>query len=231
MKRLLIVWTALLLLAVPVLAQQGAELTLLEERLLVLPSYNDLYEGVLSAKIQNTGDVALQVKEGLYELLDKDGNKLKYTTWVPVYPGTLEPGEVGYIALNERPDNAATADVIASHALDLKASTDVYARHIRLDATAVALPPRNAYSGAPFLEATVVNMGDAPVRRVSVVYALYDNQGNLLYVQDTTAYNAGIPAGGTILISEDLDGQVAKYLTANDITISRADAIAYVDAE
>lgn len=228
-RRILMVLAALLLFATPALAEQGAELTLLEDRFLVLPSYNELFEGVLSAKIQNTGNVTLQVEEGLYELLDKDGVKLKDCTWVPLFPGTLEPGQVGYLYVSECPDDVKTADGIASHTLDLKASTNVYQRYKRMEATARVAPPRSSYSELPYLEATVVNATEAAVYDITVVFAVYDSEDKLLYVQENTAYNAGVPAGGTILIGEDLDRQVKEYLDANEMTISRVDVIAFID--
>ncbi len=228
LKRFLTLLAALMLLAAVALAD-GPAITLEEEKLLVVPSYGDQWVAYYVARIKNTGTVAVKLKDGMFQLKDKDGNVLVSTEWANVYPAVLKPGEESFARQQEYLENIKAKEDVASHVFDIKASTDVYQTVTLLPAVAEIVLPKNPDYETRTVYATVTNNTDRDLYDVTLVFVLKDAEGKLLYVDEVTAYNAGIVAGGELKIREDLSTSLDTWLNTEEASIGSIEAFAYIE--
>lgn len=224
MKRLMLLLAALALLTAPALGEQEHALRVTEERLLVAPDSQG-FAGIYSAKVENTGTEALYAGDSLFELLDKDGNVWAGTDMLPMQPFVVQPGESAYVSVILAAERAATADAIAGHRLELR-PTAVSFPVRRLPVTAQLLPAPEGDGGVPSLEAAVTNDTKDALRGINIAFALYDQEGKLLYAQLFGSVTAELPAGETKIFSVNLRMQAAALLQEQGIPVSRVDAIA-----
>ncbi len=228
LKRFLTLLAALMLLATVALAE-GPAITLEEEKLLVVPSYGDQWVAYYVARIKNTGTVAIQLKDGVFQLKDKEGNELISKDWVNVFPAALKPGEEAFVCQQEYLDSGISNETVASHVFDIKASTDVYKTVTLLPATAEIVLPKNPDYESRTVYATITNNTDRDLYDVTLVFVIKDTEGKLLYVDEVTAYSAGVVAGGELKIRTDLSSSLDTWLNTEEASIGSIEAFAYIE--
>ena len=228
MKRILLLLVALMMVGA-VAQAETLSLTLEEEKLLVVPSYSDKFAAFYSARIKNSGNAPLSLNEGVFELKDKDGNVITSNNWVNVYPTVLAPGEEAYVSQQEYPETATTVEAIASHFIDVKASTSVYKVITRVPAAAEIVLPKNPDYETRMVYATITNDSGLDLFDLTLVYVLKDDQGNLLYADSMTAYNAGVPAGGQLTVRKRFDTVLDTWLNTSEVALGTIEAFAFAE--
>ena len=64
---------------------------------------------------------------------------------------------------------------------------------------------------------------------MTLVFVIKDTEGKLLYVDEVTAYNAGIVAGGELKIRRGLSGSLDTWLNTEEASIGSIEAFAYIE--
>lgn len=81
-----------------------------------------------------------------------------------------------------------------------------------------------------YMYATFTNETDEPVYGISVVLALLDADGNILYMDDASMYSdKAVMPGSSITVRENVDSNFIEYFEKNGLVPASVDAIAYVN--
>ena len=228
MKKWLILLVALMMVGGAALAESPT-LTLEEERLLVLPTYDERFVASYAARIKNTGQSALEIGTGVFEVKDKDGNVIQSSPWVNVYPSVLQPGEEAFVGQQEFPETATTKEAIASHFVDIQASTETYATVTRLPATAQVEDAANPDYESRTIYITATNDAGRELYDVAFVVVIRDDQGQLLLVDRTSAFGVAVAPDTQIKVRMDLNAMIDRYITAGEATLGTVEAFADVE--
>lgn len=78
---------------------------------------------------------------------------------------------------------------------------------------------------------TIVNDTDEIIWNIKIVYALLDDDDNILYVEsDYIDSNKALAPGSSIIVRETINSKFVTYYDAHDIVPSKIDVIAYVNS-
>lgn len=192
----------------------------------------DIYSiyGYAFAKVENTGDKPVEFSSGLLEMYDANGEPLKSTDFVMCYPKVLNPGETGFITVDDSVDSAASAADIADYALTVTGKSSSGDTVTRFPATASYLKdvPVYKYASYDVITAEITNNTEETVYDVEVVLSLLDADGNVLYVQGNSFYSTGINPGSTITYRVTIDDCWKETWSREGFTPDHAEAIAYI---
>ena len=101
---------------------------------------------------------------------------------------------------------------------------------------AVATLPTNAsfdLKGADtyknYVYVTFTNTTDKTIDQPYVVAALYDEQGELVYVGYNSMSNVAVHANSTITVTLSIDNDLMEYYNKNGINITNVDALVYFE--
>ncbi len=230
-KRLIALFAAVLMVAMLVPAALAAgQMTLEKEAFLVLPSYGTTVYGYYFAEIQNTGDTALKLQDAVLILKGKEGDELKKREWFNSYPQVINPGESAYISVYDYLDTEEAKDEITSYSFDIKGSTKSYLKTTRYaTADAAYQLEQGSYSNRAYVTAVIKNETGAPCYNPSAVVVLRDAESELLYVDSTTLYGAGIPAGGEILVRVEVNSTIVDHFVDQGIEPASVEVLAYTE--
>ena len=187
--------------------------------------------GYAFAKVENVGDKAIDVNAGVLELYDEAGDVLNSTDWISDYAKTLQPGEYTYVQMYcEVEEEGAVA---TDYMLTVTGKSDNEASTLRLPCeTDLELGVTDGWWEYNYMYAVVTNNTDKPVYDISVVMALLDAEGNIIYMADDFMYNErALMPGSSMIIRKDIESGFMEYFEANSITPASVDAIAYVNED
>ena len=81
-----------------------------------------------------------------------------------------------------------------------------------------------------WMTATVQNPTDATLFDITLVMALLDENDNILYMANAFLFEEiGVPAGGSIVLRDDISSSFMDYFAQKGIVPAKIDAIAYVE--
>jgi hypothetical protein len=222
-----IVWMAAMLMPA---ALSAGKMTLEKEAFLVVPSYGTTIYGYYFAEIQNTGDAVLGLQDAVLILLGKEGAELRKREWFNSYPQVINPGESAYISVYDYLDTEEVNDEIASYSFDIKASTQPSIKTTMYTVGDAAYQlEQGDYSNSAYVTALIKNETDAPCYNINAVIVLRDAEGELLYVDSTTLYGAGIPAGSEILMRMEVTSDIVDHFVNQDIEPASVEVLAYTE--
>lgn len=181
--------------------------------------------GYLYARIENTGDAPVNVSEGTLLIYDAAGNVIdmnEYSSPVPYY-AVLQPGQYVYLSdmvfFDEGVAEADVADFEFSIGTD-----DMYGVEYQFIPCTAALNLDEPNSYSSYVDVTFTNDGAEILREFELVVAIYDAEGNLIYVNTDYGSYVGIHPGSTVTwgvyVSDDLVGEWKE----NNIVPASADA-------
>lgn len=230
-KRLIALFAAVLMVAMLVPAALAAgQMTLEKEAFLVLPSYGTTVYGYYFAEIQNTGDAALKLQDAVLILKGKEGDELKKREWFSSYPQVINPGESAYISVYDYLDTEEAKDEITSYSFDIKGSTQPSMKTTMYTVEDAAYQlEQGDYSNSAYVTALIKNETDVPCYNINAVIVLRDAEGELLFVDSTTLYGAGIPAGGEILVRREIDSSIVDHFVDQAIKPASVEVLAYTE--
>lgn len=213
------------LLCIPAFAE--GELSITEETLFI---YDDDDDGYFFAKVENTGDAPTYCRSGVLEILDDDGNAFITKNYVSATPyGVyLEPGESAFIR-----ESIWDKSLLETHVsgYNFTTKTDTYGTKyhtIPCDAE-FYYSTDSTYDNQMFV--TFTNESDELLHDFTVVAALYDADGMLLYVYSSNYGNLAIHPGGTITVMLDVSSLIAKHLNTYEFTPVRVEGRVYVEED
>lgn len=184
------------------------------------------------AKVENSGDKPIKVNAGVLEVYNADGDPIASTDWMSAYARYLQPGEYTYVRMYAY-DGLSEDAVPADYAMTLTGKAEKDYENVRfLVETDLKLNLQvDKWSTYNYMYATVTNNTEETVYDINVVMSLLDAEGNVLYVSSDTLYQAGIPAGGSVVFRQSISSEFMKYFEANGLTPTSVDAIAYIEKE
>lgn len=233
MKRgLFLVITSLLLLSLLVLpASAAGKLSVIQEKFYVLP-YSSYHAGYLYAELKNIGDKPVEFNGGLLELFDAEGNSIESESYMYCHPKFLDAGETGFLYLSKSVKEATDKSFIDDYLLTVtgKGAKEVMVK--RLD-TANAHHRFNddSYWRRDYLVVDVTNNTEEIQYDFRVVYALKNENGELLYVASVNPSYVGIKPGNTVEVTIRFDSDIVDYFLENNITIGSIETIAFVNLD
>ena len=228
MKKIFALGLVLVLLSVVVPSMAAGKLVSTQENLYVIPYYSTSVYSNFYAELTNDGDKPVEFSTGLLELYDAEGNSVASTDVYYCYPMVLQPGENGYLISSQYMDITENS-TISDHMLSVTGQGKVSQKVVRLEASAVMENQSDGYYTYNYLTATIKNSTDAAINSLEVVFALKDNEGNLLYAVNSywSGYNVYLTPGSSIELEVQMDSSVTDYLTQAGKVPTVTECIAY----
>lgn len=230
MKKLLAMMTILsaTMCSMPVLA--AGKLSVEQENFHVIQSYS-VY-GYAYAKVANVGDKPIKINTGLLEIFDANGDTLTSTDYYHEYAEYLQPDEYTYVRMSDEVEEVDAIEV-DDYMLTITGKADVDHFSYRFPCTTSYEPNvQEDYWTYNYMYATFTNDTEEPVYDISVVLALLDAEGNILYMDDTDLYNdKAVMPGSSITVRKDVSSSFIEYFEKNGLVPTSVDAIAYVNVK
>ena len=227
-KRALLLTLALLILAMPALA--AGKLQVDQENVWEIKT-DWSHDAYLFAKVANVGDRDITINSGVFEVYDAEGQPITSEDYLDSYVEVLKPGEYTYVSMQGDLEDDAPAP--ADHSLTVTGKSDNSVETLRLPCTAeLRLNETVSWYAADYMYVTITNNTEADVYDISVVAALLDQEGNILYLDDESLYSScALTAGSSIIYRMEIPDQFKALYEAQGLTPASVDAIAYVNID
>jgi len=230
MKRVLALLLVLVLTLSAASALAAGKLNVVQENYHTIPSYSTY--GYAYAKVENSGDKPIEVNAGVLEIYDEAGDAITSADYMDAHAEYLKPGEYTYIEIYaeiEDPENEVPADYM----LTLTGKSDNDYTVLRLPCESkLEMGVEDGWWEYNYMYATVTNNTEEPLYDISVVFALTDAEGNILYMDDDYLYSdRALTPGSSMIIRKDISSSFIEYFEANSTTPAAVDALAYVIQE
>ena len=179
------------------------------------------------AQVHNNSNEIICLEGGTFEL--HSGEQILASQPVTqLWPYFINPGEDGYVfdvVAFEPGENGAVVPSVTDILYDIQYMT-VDTQYASRDLSAVAELERTQEGGLTVV-CHITNGTDTDAYAPTIAFGLYAENGGMLYADGTTLQNAGIPAGGTLLmrfpVDEDFVAQWDTYgMSAAEARVSAA---------
>lgn len=180
--------------------------------------------GYFFAKVENVGDSAVGVDSGDLVIFSEDDDIIlsdSYVTTLPSYV-VLQPGDYLYVKKflwDSSLKNATIGDYKFS--MPIRKSTKTFTK-IPCEAT-YKLEGTESYDNYAYV--TFTNTMEDPIFDFYVVVALYDADGNLIFVDSNSLSNVAIHPGSTVTTKLYIDRDLMEYYKMNNINPATVDAM------
>lgn len=192
-----------------------------EKNLIVFPEEGT---GYFFAKVENAGDAAIGVGSGDFVVFSDDDEILLSQSYVSTIPSyvILEPGEYLYIN-NFLWDSALEGAVIGDYKFSIS-GTEYNETLTRFPCEATFdFPGAGTYEN--YIYVTFTNTTTAPALDCYAIAALYDTEGNLIYVDSINLDDIAVHPGSSVTALLYVNDDLLEYYNANGITPATVDAI------
>lgn len=230
MKKIAALVLALVMILSATSSFAAGKLRVEQENFHVVPFYGTY--GYCYAKVANVGDKPIKVNTGLLEIFNADGDALTSTDYYDGYAEYLAPGEYTYVSLYDEVEDVEPS-AVADYMLTItgKADNDYTIRRFPCTSSYEA-NVQDGYWTYNYMYATYTNDTDKPVYGISLVMALLDAEGNILYIEDDDLYNErGLMPGSSMTIRKDVSSSFMEYFEKNGLVPASVDAFAFVKVE
>ena len=204
-------------------AAPKAQITVVEQRFI---NMDDDGRGFYFAKVQNTGDAAGYADyKGNLVLFDADGNIILTENYVHTKPSDvyLAPGEYAYVCENIY-DDAIDESAVADCKFSIKAVDDGEEYDKIVSEAKIHYEEDDNY-----VDVTFTNTTDEILYDYEIVAAMYDQNGELLFVSAETVSGIGVHPGSTVTIRLYMSEDVVMYLYREGLTPTTVDALVYCE--
>lgn len=184
-------------------------------------------EGYFYAKIENVGDAAASTGYGDLVAFDDDDEIVFSTNYVSTYPSgiVLEPGESLYLEESVW-ENALKETPVADYKFSLPVASDGQTI-TRVPSEATFELTDEEYSYENYIYVTFTNSAEESISGFYISAALYDADGNLIYVGTNQISNVAIHPGSTVTAKMSIDSDMVSYYKENNITPASASAVVF----
>lgn len=222
MKKMICALIALMLM-LPA-AALASDLEITQEAFYVTP-FLSYYAGAIYCEVTNTTDRIMEITGGTYELFGADGASIDSGAIYSITPDTIGPGEHAYIYLTKGVKDATSAEYIKSYSVNMVGKTAAE-KEREYTITDVRMEASEKRTRGITLSATVVNDTDAPLGDITVVFAVYDADGALLYAAATSTLGLKLTPGSSGIIETQVDRDIVNALADKGIEPASVVAIA-----
>ena len=231
MKKLSIVALILVLCLLATGAMAAGKISVDQENFHVVPSYSTY--AYAYAKVSNTGNKPTKLNAGLLEILDEDGEAITSEDYVRAYAEYLQPGEYTYCYLYSRLEDDQVEHV-DDYQLTLTGKSDSDQISLRLPVSDVRFEAnvQEGWSTYDYMYMTVTNNTNEPIFDIELVYALLDDEGNILFMDgDSLGYSKALMPGSSIMVRRYLDTATKDYFESKGYVPTTLDVIAFVNID
>lgn len=232
MKKLIACLLAAALLLSFTTALAAGKVSVTQENFYAISSYSDY--GYAFAKVTNVGNKPVKVNAGVLEIYDGNGDNLTSSDSLRSYAEYLEPDEYTYVYMSAELKEGQL-EKVDDYLLTITGKSDNDTETKRLTVTDVDFIRNyqiNKYSTYDCGFFTIVNDTDETIWNIQVVYALLDDEGNILFVEnDYLDSNKGLNPGSSVAIRETINSKFVEYYDAHGIVPTTIDVIAYVNVD
>ena len=211
-----------LIVALVVLLAAGSALA--EGQLTVVKENFYLQEGTgffayAYAKVENTGDENVEIKDKLLEVFDAQGGVLLSSDSARAFPGRLAPGEVGYVEAWGRIEGIESLDEVADYRLSMTGESTTRTVPERYPVKAYYEENVEDYPFTyNFATAEFTNPTDETLFRLSLFLVVLDDEDNILEMRGEELMKIfwfGVNPGSTITWRDEItDGVLAMWARA-----------------
>ena len=192
-----------------------AKITVVEQRFI---NMEDDGRGFFFAKVQNTGDAAGYVDyKGNIVASDAEGNIILTENYVSTAPDEvyLEPGEYAYVRENIYDDALDTAEV-ADCKFSIRAVDDGEEYEKLASEAKIHFEPDEEDDNEILYD-------------YEIVAALYDQNGELLFINTEVVSGIGVHPGSTITVRLYIYEDILMYFCREGLTPTTVDALVYCE--
>lgn len=224
MKRIFTL-VVILCLCISGVAVAEGKLKATEKVLYVIEGDNNAY---FFCKVENVGDAPIGTDSGDLVAFTEDDEILFTESYVSSQPSSvmLDPGEYVYV-YEYIIESALKEYAVADYKFSVgsrKSGTPIAC--IETDAS-IDLQGAGTYSN--YIIVTLKNESDKMLEEPYVVVALYDVQGNLLYVGYDSMSNISIHPNSTITLSISVDNKLMEHYEKNGLVPDNVNALVYYE--
>lgn len=231
MRKTLALLLVMVLLLPAVTAMAAGKVSVVQENFFALNNYSDY--GYVFAKVANVGNKPIKVNAGILEIFDAEGENITSSDYLRNYAEYLEPDQYTYVYLYAKLEEGQL-EKVDDYLLTITGKSDANATTRRLtvkDVDFVRNYQTSRYSTNDCGFFTIVNDTDEIIWNIKIVYALLDDDDNILYVDsDYIDSNKALAPGSSIIVRETINSNFVTYYDAHDIVPSKIDVIAYVNS-
>ncbi len=228
MKRFVIPILVLLILLFTSPAFAAGRLNVEQENYYTLKEGSYCY-GYVFAKLENSGNKPIKVNNGLLEIFDEEGDAITSSDSYTAYARYLDPGDYTYIRISTSIKNIESVSEVDDYMLTVTGKSGLDKQTIRLECQGKYVEnEKSGYYTYNYMYATVTNNTEEPLYQPYVVFALLDEEENILYlVGDNLDRNEALMPGSSIIFRVAVDSDFVDYFEKNSIVPSSLDVIAY----
>lgn len=174
-----------------------AEIDVVRTTYIPVELYEGAYYAYFFAEVANTGEEPVCLGDSYFSALDPDGNTIATCELYSSNPYVLGPGATGYVYGWQSLDGISSLDEAPGFEYGITSDEAYYDVPQRITVSDAAFELVNDDFGDKVcvVHITVQNDTDETLYEPNVIYALYDQNGDLLDTSDVTLYYAGVPAG------------------------------------
>ena len=232
MKKILTVVLSLILLVSASSALAAGKISVEQEDFYALNNYSDY--AYVFAKVANVGNKVIKINAGILEVFDEEGENLTSSDTLYKYAENLEPDEYTYVYMSAKLEDGQLEQV-DDYLLTITGKSETNTITKRLPVMNLDFQRNvqvNRYSTYDYAYFTVVNDTDETIWDINFVYALLDDNDNILYVNnDSIGSSKGLAPGSSIEIRESINSRFMTYYDEHDLVPSKVDAIAYINID
>ncbi len=229
MKKAITFLLVFVLLIGTVPAMAAGKLSTTKENFWVINSYWTY--AYAFAKVENVGNKPISVNAGVLEVYDEYSDVITSSDYISTYAKTLQPGEYTYVSVSKEIEMAENVGKPDDYMLTITGKTDDSSSTLRLPVEAkLSLGESNGWWTEDYMYATITNNTEDVVYNISTVFALLDDEGNILYIGNDSLYGThGLTPGSSIVVKAEIPSSFMDYFAAKNIKATQVDVIAYVD--
>ncbi len=224
-KTVAFILVVLILAALSGAAFAESGLTVQNETLIEIEEDDSAY---FFAKIENTGDQAVGIGTGKLVGFSEDDDILITEEYLSTLPSDLllEPGEYAYLSEYVWESELEDAD-IAEYRFSVK--EDPNADRFESIPCEARYEDEGKYDH--YIYVTFKNETEEVLFDTYITVAMYDTDGNLIYVDGSLEDDIGVHPDSTVTIRLYVDSELTDYYSSQGIEIGEVDAIVYYTGE
>lgn len=224
MKRIIAFILCVLLMLCALSASAEGKLTVTAKNAII---YIGKDSGVFVGKVENTGDEALYYDNGQLVIFSEDDEILETENYVYSSPNDLllKPGEYTYVyefLWNSALKNAKVGDVKFS----VKSDTRGYDYDIIPSSAEIDFKGSSSYSN--YVNVTFTNESDEILYGAYVVAAMFDSDGEMIFVNRNDYDSLGVHPGSTVTLKLYIDYDLVEYYEAKGIEPTVVDSQVFI---
>lgn len=187
--------------------------------------------GYAYAKVENTGDKPINVNAGVLEIYDEAGDVITSADYLQTHAECLQPGEYTYVEMYGEIEDEAVVPADYMLTLTGKSKSDTISLRLPCESD-LKLGVKDGWWTYNYMYATATNNTEEVLFDISVVFALLDAEGNILYMDEDNLYSdRGLMPGSSIVFRKDIPSSFMEYFETNELIPVSVDAIVYVEVE